>query len=432
MRTGPRPARTRRQRALALAAVLALAASCSSAGGEGGAVASPTTSTVADATSTTAAPVGPHGFPEGVEVVDADDDLYALAEDPGDGEPGEPVAVQPVATELEGDLWRVLYRSTSVAGDPVVVSGLIAVPAGEPPSGGRRPVAAWAHGTTGVADECAPSRTLAQIEAAIPLLERGMVVTATDYEGLGTPGLHPYLVGESQGRSVLDLVRAAQALGPRVGAGEPVVLWGHSQGGHAVLFANEIAPTWAPELDVVATVAGAPPSQMPLLLGALGSGPTSFFLGMVIAGWAAAYPDADPADLLTPTGLERLALVEEGCIGELAAAWGAPAPEPLVRDVAADPPAPWGELFQANEPGQAAGAGPVLILHGEDDALVPAVTSAILAERMCGVGQEVQRRSYPGADHLSVIPASLDDLLNWIEERLAGVPVEAGCAEPGN
>jgi len=430
MRTGGRASRIRRRRALALGLVLATIGACSSAGGR----AEEGTTTVADATSTTAPspPPGTSRFPDGVEVLDPDDDLYALAEGAGAGEPGEPVAIQPVPTELPASLWRVLYRSESVAGEPVVVSGLVAVPEGDAPDGGR-PVAAWAHGTTGVADVCAPSRTLAQLEAAVPLLERGMVVTATDYEGLGTPGLHPYLVGESQGRSVLDLVRAAQALGPDIGAGEQVVLWGHSQGGHAVLFANEIAPTWAPELDVVGTVAGAPPSQMPLLLGALGNGPTSFFLAMVIAGWAAAYPDADPADLLTPTGLERLPAVDEQCIGELAGTWGAPADEPLLReDVAGDPPAPWPELFQANEPGRAVGAGPVLVIHGEQDALVPPVTSALLAERMCAVGQEVERRTYPEADHISVIPASLGDMMGWIEDRLAGQPVATGCTPAHN
>lgn len=387
-------------------------------------------------TSTTEAPqdddggvgsaVGPEGFPEDVLVLSADEDLYALAEDLEPGEPGEPIAVQPVDAGLDASVWRVLHHSRSLDGEDIAVSGLIAVPAGDAPEGGR-PVVSWAHGTTGIADECAPSRTLEQLIAAIPLLERGMVVVATDYEGLGTPGRHPYLVGESQGRGVLDIVRAAQALGPTVGAGEQTVLWGHSQGGHAVLFANEIAAEWAPELDVVGTVAGAPPSQLPLMAQFVGDGPGSFFLAMVVAGWAEAYPEADAADVLTPAGLERLEAVDQGCLGHVAETWGAPTTDDLVRPEGAEVD-PWPRLFEENDPGRRAGGGPVLVIHGGQDEIVPVATSGLLVEQMCGVGQAVQRLVFDEADHVSVVQRSLPDMLEWIDARLAGQPAPDDCA----
>ncbi|MGV3758779.1 MAG: lipase family protein [Actinomycetota bacterium] len=387
----------------------------------------PSTGPDLDGTTTDeAAPGGEDGFPAGVAVLEAEEDLYALAGDLDPGEPGQPIAVQPVESGLDGTLWRVLHHSRSLEGEDIAVSGLIAVPPGEPPAGGR-PLVSWAHGTTGIADECAPSRTPEQLLAAIPLLERGMVVVATDYEGLGTPGRHPYLVGESQGRGVLDVVRAARALGPAVGAGTEVVLWGHSQGGHAVLFANEIATEWAPELDVVGTVAGAPPSQLPLMTGAIGDGPTSFFLAMVVAGWAAAYPELDPAEVLTPAGLERLEAVDSGCVGQVAQAWGAAAEGPLV--VEGPVPPAWAERFVDNDPGHRAGAAPVLVLHGGEDQIVPAVTSALLIDQMCEVGQPVQRRLYEEADHTSVVQASLSTMLDWIDARLAGQPAQDDCRE---
>jgi acetyl esterase/lipase len=147
-----------------------------------------------------------------------------------------------------------------------------------------------------------------------------------------------------------------------------------------------------------------------------------------VAGWAAAYPDADPADVLTPLGLERLALVDEGCAASLAARWSQAPGEELVRPDAADPGAgPWRELFTANDPGQRAGEGPVLIVHGADDELIPVGSSALLADQLCRLGQAVDRRVYAGATHGSVVAASQADVLQWIDARLAGGPVTSTC-----
>jgi pimeloyl-ACP methyl ester carboxylesterase len=252
-----------------------------------------------------------------------------------------------------------------------------------------------------------------------------MVVVATDYEGLGTPGRHPYIVGESEGRGVLDIVRAARSLGDRIGASSRVVIWGHSQGGHAALFANQIAEGWAPELEIVGTVAGAPPSQLPLLAVALQNSPFRFYLGMVAAGWAAAYPDADPSDVLTPAGLERLDDVDRGCAAGLAAAWNDVPYDQLVK---ADPATvePWASLLVENDPGYAVGASPVLIIHGEQDEQIPVVSSQLLVDRMCGIGQVVLRRTYPGS-HTGVIGPSLPDMLAWIDDRLAGEGLVSSC-----
>src|SRR5579871_3361121 len=131
--------------------------------------------------------------------------------------------------------YRILYRSRGLANEPIAVSGIAIVPSGPAPAGGRN-VVAWAHPTTGVARRCAPSLSPFGIEW-IPQLERlvaqGYIVTATDYPGLGTPGPHPYLVGVSEGRAVLDSARAVRAL-PDGHASNRVALWGHSQGGQAV------------------------------------------------------------------------------------------------------------------------------------------------------------------------------------------------------
>lgn len=396
-------------------ALLALVTACSSTGSAG-----------PDATA--ASPSATEDAASRVVELAADDDLYAVAAGPlAPGSPGQVIAVQEVeGLDVDATVLRVLYHSRSLADEDIAVSGLIAVPR-SPAGPGGRPVLSWAHGTTGIADECAPSKDPAGqgIELLAPFLERGMAVVATDYEGLGTPGRHPYIVGESEGRGVLDIVRAARALGPRVAASTEVVIWGHSQGGHAALFANQIAGTWAPELDVVGTVAGAPPSHLPLLAVALRDSPFRFYLGMVAAGWAAAYPDADPADLLTPAGLERLDEVDRGCAAGLAAAWS---DVPYSELVKADPATvePWADLLVENDPGYVPGVSPVLIIHGEQDEQIPVVSSQLLVERMCATGQVVLRRTYPGG-HTGVIGPSLPEMLTWIDDRLARVSAVSSC-----
>jgi len=341
------------------------------------------------------------------------------------GEPGEVLAVQ----ELDpGDLpasrlLRVLYRSESIAGEPIAVSGVIAVPEGDAPDGGR-PILSWAHGTTGLADVCAPSLDAADAVALlVPFLEQGMVVAATDYEGLGTPGLHPYVAGESEGRGVLDIAVAAQQLD--ADARDQVVLWGHSQGGHAVLFANQIAEEWAPGLEVVGTVAGAPPSQLSLIADALQGGPFQHYILMAGAGWAEAF-GADLSLVATPRALELLPAVDEVCSDGLADAFNSIPPDELL---AADPAdvEPWASLLVENDPGFAVGASPVLIIHGEQDEQIPVVSSQLLLDRMCGIGQVVERRTYPGQGHAEVIVPSFADMVAWIEDRLAGAPAPSSC-----
>ena len=194
----------------------------------------------------------------------------------------------------------LLYRSTSVGGKKIAVSGSLALPKGKAPRGGW-PVITYAHGTTGAADSCAPTRGYDAsdlVSYAYPLLRRwlkaGYAVVRTDYEGLGTPGVHPYLVGESEGRSVLDAVRAARALEPRLS--KRFVIAGHSQGGHAALFAASLAKKWVPELQLRGTVAFAPASHLEHQFRAtLGIAAPGGGLGAIVGLGLRAVDTVDPA-----------------------------------------------------------------------------------------------------------------------------------------
>jgi hypothetical protein len=339
------------------------------------------------------------------------------------GQPGDIVRTEQIdVPALHGTMWRVMYHSRSIRGDDIVVTGLIVAPVAAPPAAGF-PVISIAHGTTGIADTCAPSLDPASnISVANALLDRGYLLAATDYEGLGTPGRHPYIVGVSEARGVLDIVRAARRL-PAAHASSQYLVWGHSQGGHAAMFALHIADQWAPELHLVGVVAGAPPSQLQLIFAALQKSPFRYYLLMVAAGFNAAYGDQQaPLDaVLTPAGIADVGLVDHGCAGDLAAAT---ASQDLTSIVKADPatvPA-WATLLKDNDPGQftTASAEPLLIIQGGSDEQIPVASSQLLFGELCKIGQTEQRWIYPGQSHAGVVSVSIGDMMGWISNRFAG------------
>ena len=354
------------------------------------------------------------------------EDFYEVPDDIGDLEPGTLIRHGEAKTTKSGVLHRVMYSSESLQGETIAVTGLVGIPTAPPPDEGR-PILGYAHWTTGLADECAPSRTLdGSTEGILDLfMGRGMLVAATDYEGLGTPGLHPYLVGESEGRGVLDAVRAAASV-PGADAGTKVVVAGHSQGGHAALFAAEVAEAWAPELDVRGAAAGAPPSEFRLLSKTVGDGSSLGYLAMIAAGINAAMPEAELVDILTNDAIDLLDVVERECTsGVLGAFSGKPADEVVVADPGSVPE--WERAIEAIDPGHIKTGVPLFVFHGSDDELVPARGSELLFQRLCGLGQTIERKEYPGQSHGGVVGAALGDLLAWLDARLAGEPAASTC-----
>src|SRR5262249_18814177 len=158
----------------------------------------------------------------------------------------------------------LLYSGTGLDGKPTPVSAVLTVPKGKAPKKGGWPIVTWAHGTTGIADQCAPSRANVQQGYDHPLMQRwlkaGYAVVRTDYQGLGTAGPHPYLIGDTEGHDVLDAVLAARQADRTIA--NDVAISGHSQGGQAALFAASLAPKYAPSLKVKGTVAFAPVSHL--------------------------------------------------------------------------------------------------------------------------------------------------------------------------
>ena len=274
------------------------------------------------------------------------------------------------------------------------MTGLVAVPAATPPEGGY-PVVSWAHGTDGMADRCAPSLDPgANVGIANLLLDQGWVITATDYVGEGTPGLMPYIAGESAARNAIDIVRAARSI-PDTRIAPTYIVWGHSQGGHTAMHADRIGADYAPDLDLRGVVAGAPPSQFPLLYDFLKQSPFKHYLLMAGAGINAAYGDERaPLDaILTPEGMKLLPILDQGCVGEVGDRL---APIDATTLVKMNPfeDERWKKVLTEDDPQSFPKASPVplLIIHGGNDEQIPTVSSEWLTKHLCDIGQDVRDR----------------------------------------
>ena len=351
-----------------------------------------------------------------------------------DGEPGDIVRSEPLASTMAGTrAWRVLYRSTDLDGTAILVSGVVVAPEGAAPEGGR-PVVAWAHPTTGAAAHCAPSAGLdpfAFIEGLRALIAAGYVVAATDYPGMGAEGPNSYLIGESEGRSVLDAARAARAL-PEAGASADLLLWGHSQGGQAALFAAQDAAAYAPELSLGAVAVAAPATDLAALLDS-DAGDVS---GLTIASYAldaysTVYADrgATLDSILTPAGVTATPEMADLCLfGQNSELHGIATP--LVGSYFTTDPRtvePWATLLAENSPGASPIGVPVFIAQGDRDTLVSPATTRAYADQRCAAGERVTYSALPGVGHGEVALKSVDRVVQWFGEVRAGQPLESGC-----
>jgi pimeloyl-ACP methyl ester carboxylesterase len=373
-----------------------------------------------DATSSTTTPSAkvipaPKGLPE----------FYAVP-DPLPGETGTLIKSEKVPVDgLHGTAYRVMYVSEGVDGEPVAVTGTILVPDKQAPADGY-PVVSWAHGTNGMADECAPSLEPGNsAPLANALLDKGWLVTATDYQGEGTPGLHPYIAGINSSNNTIDIVRAAKEL-PDANPSDDYVVWGHSQGGHTAMFTLDRGADYAPELNLKGVVAGAPPSQFAFIYNYLLTSPFRYYLLMAGGGLNAAYGDERaPLDqVFTPAGIDLIPLLEQGCAGDISDEVGGLDVSKLSKGDPFKVPA-WQKILEENDPQYFTEPrdAPLLMIQGGDDEQIPVVSTEVLAKHLCDdVGQVLQRWIYPGQTHSGVIAPSANDMITWIGDRFAGGP----------
>lgn len=360
--------------------------------------------------------------------------FYSLPTTLAAGAPGqiirrENIASAPFATTAT----RVIYHSRDQAGRDIAVSGIVITPDGPSPKKGRT-VVSWAHPTTGAAARCAPSLGLDPfllVEGMHELLAAGYVIAATDFPGLGVAGDSSYLLGIPESNSMLDAARAARTI---TGASDRVVLWGHSQGGQAALFAGQRAESYAPELAIEGVAVAAPAAN----LNALMTDDIGNLSGVTIASYAfasfgAAYADryskADIDAILTPAGAAATPQMAALCLLQQNKEIHAIA-DPLVGGYVTANPAttePWKTLLAENSAGAQPIDVPVFVGQGLADTLVRPAATADYVRLLCAAGTDVVSRTYRGIDHGTAAYASVPDLMLWLAEVTTGRRPASNC-----
>ena len=377
-----------------------------------------------------------HAFREGVPVAD---EFY----DPPShlpGTPGQLIRWEPYDGNFPDGMegYRLLYVTTNAGDEPVLASAALAVPEG---ATDPAPLISWAHGTVGVARGCAPSIgedaiTDEGMPAMDSLARNGWAMVATDYPGMGADGDFPYLIGEGQGRAVLDAVRAAHQV-PDLLLADESVIWGHSQGGHAALWAGELADSYAPELDVRGTAALSPASNPTAMAETVLAHPdaagASLGVAFVVDAYTRYYDDIDVDEVVAPSARTIVREAAARCTGDggtlvtVLAGLAIARDQPIIRRGALD--GPFGDRLDQNIP-TGPWPAPLFIGHGEADNVVPFAISEDYVADLCADGTRLEFESYPGGDHMSILkngsPLSLH-LEEWTRARLAGRPAADTC-----
>lgn len=330
--------------------------------------------------------------------------------------------------------YRIKYRSTSGKGQANEVTGVVIIPlAPAPPQG--RPVVAWAHGTFGVAENCAPSTNpllFTTIAGLSPMIARGYAVVATDYAGLGSPGPHPYLIGADSAYAVLDSVRAAREL-PQAAIGNRFAVWGESQGGHAALWTGQYARRYAPELELLGVVAAAPPTDLKANL-TRSSNPAirALLTAYTGASWSQLY-DISLASILNPVGQDMVTRLARNCVSTepvaLRTKIGLLRLTRAMTNVDISQSKPWANLLRANSVPATGFDVPILIAQGSVDPIVAPAVTRNFTRQLCQ--QKLVRVRYLGitdGDHFSIGQRSADASVQWINNRFASVPARNDCA----
>jgi hypothetical protein len=332
-----------------------------------------------------------------------------------------------------------MYRSTDALGQPMPVTGTVLVPTTPWNGPGSRPLVSYAVGTRGVGDQCAPSYTLTQgadyeggfIKGA---LDRGFAVAVSDYQGLGTPGMHTYMVGEAQGHAVLDVARAATRLpGTGLSASTPIGLMGYSQGGGGAGWAAQLESTYAPELNIKGSALGGVPGDLTATAQFLNGSTFVAFALMTAIGFDAAYPELDLPNYLNDRGRELAQTATSLCLVDVAGfSTLINTAFTRIEDYVTTNPldtAAWQQRLNENKLGATRPAAPVYQSHGLIDEIVPFQQAADLRRTWCDQGANVTW-SVQLAEHLLGLVGYQTPSLDFLGARFANTPVTSNCNVP--
>lgn len=343
-----------------------------------------------------------------------------------------PLVTSPALQQIAERVVKIRYRSTSgIDGSATTVSGILLQPKGSPPDGGW-PIASIAHPTVGLESNCAPSAypgLMGNTGTIARFLTAGYVVVMSDYQGLGTPGPHPYLEPTTAANNVIDAVRAAREVVSDTS--DTWIGYGESQGGQAVWAANEQAVEYGQGLRLRGTISIAPVTDLRPLVDAMQAGTLTIdqrvLIPMVLKGLQTRHPNLDLDDYLHGAMARSIDLFL-GCAGDNSSQMGivagaAPATDFMPSsDEAADELRDW--LGAEALPRRRASTA-MLVGYGDADRVVLPQWTATAITRACALGDVIDVQIAPGQGHGTLDLGSTPD--DWLSGRLAGAPPPNSC-----
>ena len=347
----------------------------------------------------------------------------------------EPLTAPQSLTEA-GQNIRILYTSTDGIDNrtPIAVSGALFVPKGTPPQGGW-PLMAWAHGTVGSADVCAPSFTSRSERDSRYLnhwLAQGYAVVATDYQGLGTPGLHPYGLTRPLAYGVLDSIRAV--MHGSFGVSPRVVIFGQSQGGRAAFATAVYAKAYAPELNIVGVVTTGTPyavadehaDDAERANARKSVVPTFAYNVLRISTAAMLDPSFVPADYVNDRAMPAFELSQHACLHAIEQKIVA---DGLTSDTSfkRSPKAAFDAINRDAAYPTLQSDIPMFVGTGGKDRDVFVPGQVALVHDACKAGDRIEWHLYPELDHSGTVNGSLPDSTQFVARAFAGEHIDGNC-----
>ena len=353
-----------------------------------------------------------------------------------EGSPGDLLRVESLSVDVDGaESLRILYLTELDNGDLAAASGMAFIPT-SPATSEPRPIVAWTHGTVGEGDACAPSRQkdpTSQLTQFLPsMIQLGWALVATDYTGLGTPGVQAYLLKDQEVRDTVNSVRALQQI-PQANVGSRYTVIGHSQGGHTALWTGHLSKKFAPELELLGVAAAAPAAELTQILGKQWDTVVSWVIGAeVMRSWPLQYPNLPTNEILTRSGQKNYDRLARECIKDAAF-------EAEIRSNAfneqffssnpSEDPA-WVAALNEQTPPPFPTDMPLLLIQGTADKIVLPQPNAYLQKTWCEAGTKISALWLGGVGHVAAAAIAGPTAVSWMKEIFAGTTPTSSCGGP--
>ncbi len=364
-------------------------------------------------------------------------DPFYTPPDPIPQELGTVIRTEPMDIEVpNGSAIRMLYVSERPSGERAVSGGMVFIPDAPPAKDKNgRSIVAYAHGTGGLGEACAPSRSnnpTNGMDGWLGLMMRqGWVVAATDYVGIGTPGPNQYLIAQAEVRDVVNSVRAVQNIA-EAGAGNQYTTFGHSQGGHSAVWAGTLAEKYAPGINLLGVAAAAPALNLEPIAAAQWQSPIGWVIGAdLIESYPTYYPGLPTESLLTQTGKEVRERLTDECV--LPAGLEALVRDDLGQQFFSRSPASvesWRKALLEQTPKPLPDTMPMFMTQGTADKVVLPWPNAIIQDKWCKAGSDLTTLWLAGTNHQGAAEVSGPAVVEWLAQRFQGKPTNPNCDFP--